>query len=255
MVLPSVEALANGLTATLIIVTGYLIAIRLLIAIRQSGSKLLPAQALFAFCLGSFYLGSVISFWVMSFTGYNLQPDWLGNLPPYSFVGILDFTVSPIGVCAAMYIGFSMIKPKIVKPMVTIYAITAIPFWANLWFNWLGPSQNIPAVGAGNLVDIGLLGLSGIFTAVYILSLILIAGGGFIYLAKISTGEIKRRSTFYAIGIMLFSLAGITETQVHLVEMGLSILLVVIRLVMVGAYIILYKAMIPPKQSFPPVHD
>src|SRR5271157_5736885 len=247
MVLPSVDAIANGLSAMLILVTGYIIAIRLLFAIRQSESKLLPAQALFAFGLASFYTGTVVSFWVLFVTGSNLEP--------LTLVGILDFTICPIAVCAAMWLGFSMIKPSLVKPMVTIYAITAIPFWANLWFNWLGPSQNIPPVGPGDLVDIGLLNLSGIFTAIYILSLILIVGGGFIYLAKISTGDIKRRSTFYAIGIMLFSLAGITETQVHLVEMGLSILLVVIRLVMVGAYIILYKAMIPPKQSFPPVHD
>jgi hypothetical protein len=254
MALPSVETMANGLTATIIVVTGYLIAIRLLIAIRHRGSKLLPAQALFAFSFGSYYIGSVISFWLLAFTGYNLQPNALGNLPPYSLVGILDFTVAPIGVCSAMYIGFSMIKPRMVKPIVIIYAITAIPFWANLWFNWLGPSQNIPVVGAGNLVDIGLLGLSGIFTEVYILSLILIVGGGFIYLAKITTGDIKRRSIYYAIGIILFSFAGIVETQVHLVELGLSILLVVVRLVMVVAYVFLYRAMIPPKPSFPPVN-
>ena len=245
MALPTIEAMANGLSAMLILVTGYIIAIRLLFAIRQSESKLLPAQALFAFGLASFYTGTVVSFWVLYFTGSNLQP--------LELVGILDFTIAPIGTCAAMWLGFSMIKPSLVKPMVTIYAITAIPFWANLWFNWLGPSQNIPPVGPGDLVDIGLLNLSGIFTAIYILSLILIVGGGFIYLAKISTGDIKKRSTLYAIGIILFSFCGIVETQIHLIEMGLSIVLVLVRFVMVAAYIVLYRAMIPPKQAFPPV--
>jgi len=245
MALPTIEAMANGLSAMLILVTGYIIAIRLLFAIRQSESKLLPAQALFAFGLASFYTGTVVSFWVLYFTGSNLQP--------LELVGILDFTIAPIGTCAAMWLGFSMIKPSLVKPMVTIYAITAIPFWANLWFNWLGPGQNIPVPGPGDLVDIVLANLSSLFTAIYILSLILIVGGGFIYLAKNSTGDIKRRSIYYTVGIMLFSFSGIVETQVRLVEMGLSSVLLIVRFVMVAAYVVLYRAMIPPKQAFPPI--
>lgn len=241
MELPQIDAIASGLSATLIVATGYLIGIRLAFVMRHRESKLLYAQILFALTLGSYYLGTVVSFWLLFFTGSNIEP--LG------IAAILCFTVAPIGVCVAMYIGFSMIKPRLVKPMIIILAITAIPYWANLWFGWPDPGYSAPDPGPGHLVDIELLSLSELFTTVYILVLMLFFAGGFIYLAKISTGDIRRRSSLYATGTLIFSAVGIIESRVPLQTMGLlgDWLLVMIRIFMVMAFLILYKAMIPTK--------
>lgn len=105
----SFEAILNGLSATLILVTGYLIAIRLLFAMRHSESKLLPYQATMAFGFGSFYTGTVVSFWLLIFTNDNIYPRELA--------AILCYSITPIAIAAAMYVGFSMIKPKLAKPM------------------------------------------------------------------------------------------------------------------------------------------
>ncbi len=246
----SAEAILNGASATMILVTGYLITIRLLFAIRKSESKLLPWQALFAFALGSFYLGTVASF--INLTAINFV-----NLN-YRLVGILCYSVTPLGIAAAMYIGFSMIKPNLAKPMAWIFGLSGIPFWANLWFSW--PENGISFANTGlsgpmgeyiptiDLIDIELLSLSEIFTIVYILAMIAILGVGFMILARRSTGEIRTRSRNYAIGLILFGVAGAIDSR----GIFTGTPMVAVRVLMVVAYIFLYLAMVPPKASFPP---
>ncbi len=247
MSLPSIEAFANGLSATAIILTGYLIGSRLLSETRKQKSKLLGWQALFAFSLGSFYLGTAVSFWLLVFTGENIQPFVLGMLQPYELGAILCYSITPIGIATVMYIGFTMIKPKLAKPMAIIYALTAIPFWANLWFDWPADSKIVPTPAPGELIDIELLSLSSFFTAFYILSMILVLGTGFLILAKQTTGQIRKRSIYYALGIIMFSIGGIIDSR-----FALGLWMVVVRFLMVAAYLVLYKAMTPPRASFPP---
>ncbi len=232
----------------MILVTGYLITIRLLFAIRKSESKLLPWQALFAFALGSFYLGTVSSFINLIINGTNLE---------YRLVGMMCYSITPLGIAAAMYIGFSMIKPNLAKPMAWIFGLTGIPFWANLWFSW--PVNGIGFANTGSsplgyyeptidLIDIELESLSNIFTILYILSMMAVLGVGFIYLATRSTGEIRTRSRNYAIGLILFSVAGAIDSR----GIFSGTPMVIVRLLMVVAYVFLYLAMVPPKASFPP---
>ncbi len=247
----SAEAILNGASAVMILVTGYLITIRLLFAIRKSESKLLPWQALFAGALGSFYLGTVSSFINLLLNGVNLD---------YRLVGVLCYSITPLGIAAAMYIGFSMIKPSWAKPMAWIFGLTGIPFWANLWFNWPGPEvgiwfadKNLSGPGGTyaptiDLIDIELQSLSNYFTIIYILSMIAVLGVGFIYLATRSTGEIRTRSRNYSIGLILFGVAGAIDSR----GIFQGPIMVAVRVLMVVAYIFLYLAMVPPKASFPP---
>ncbi len=237
--LPSMEAMANGFSATAIIITGYVIGARLLAETGKTKSKLIAWQALFAFSLGSFYLGTCVSFWLLIFVNQNIQPLELG--------AILCYTIAPVGIATVMYIGFSMIKPKLARPVSIIYALTAIPFWLNLWFDWPELSKVVILTGPSELIDIELLSWVNLLTAVYILSMILVLGTGFLILAKQSTGQIRKRSIYYAVGIIMFSIGGIIDSR-----FPLGIWMVVVRLFMVAAYLILYKAMIPPKAAFPP---
>ncbi len=238
MILPSTDALISGLSATMIVAVGYIIGFKILGSTRHRQSKLMPWQAVLAIGAGSFYLGTVVSFWLLVFTGSNIQPR--------EFAAILCYTSSPIAVVAAMVIGFSMIKPSWTKPIAIIYAISAIPFWANLWFDWMGPGKTVPDPGPLELIDIKLESLSMLFTAIYILSLIAIVASGFVYLARHSSGEIRERSIYYAAGFYLFAVCGIIDT-----EFPLGAWMIVVRLVMVAAYILLYKAMIPAREIKP----
>jgi hypothetical protein len=156
--------------------------------------------------------------------------------------------MSPIAIAVAMYVGFSMIKPKLAKPVAWIYGLTGIPFWINLWFNIPveGSTFSLPNP-AEDLIDIQLENWTLYGTAIYIISLLLILGSGFIWLAWHSIGEIKTRSRNYAIGIIVFSVCGIIESQ-----FTLGLFTAVGRLVMFVGYIFLYLAMIPPKSQSSP---
>ncbi len=239
--LPSTDALMNGLSATMIVATGYIIGFKILAVWRKRQSKLMPWQSLLAFSAGSFYLGTVVSFWLLVFTDQNLQPR--------EFAAIIAYTSAPLAVIAAMVIGFSMIKPSWTKPVAIIYAITGIPFLASLWFDWMGPGKEVRLdEGVGILIDIELKGIAMLFITIYILSLIIVVASGFVYLARHSTGEIRSRATYYAVGFYLFSICGILDT-----EIDLGVGMIAIRLVMVVAYLMLYKAMIPASEKKPVV--
>ncbi len=236
--MPTLEAFANGLSATAIIVTGIALTIKMYAASRKTTSKLLGWQVIFALSLGAFFLGPFVGFWKIVFEGNSIDP---------ALQAILCYTISPIGVVTAMYIGFTMIYPKATKPITIVYALSAIPFWANLWFDLPELSKKAvtpPALGA--LADIELLSWSKFFTAFYILSLVIVLGTGFLILAKQTTGDVRRRAINYALGIYMFAAAGIIDT---LFAVGVWIFLV--RFFMLGAYFVLYKAMVPPKPISP----
>jgi hypothetical protein len=249
MMVASAEAILNGISAAMILTTGFLIAIRLFVAIRTNESKLLPVQGFFAASFGSYYLGTVVSFISLLAVGVNIDEN---------LAGILCYTVSPLGIACAMYIGFSMIKPKLAKPITIAYALTAILFWANLWFNFLGTPGD-PAIGwvpydrTVDLVDIELGSLSNFFTAFYILSSLVLLGGGFIWLAGHATGDIRARARNYAIGLIGFSICGIIDSRGIVSGIGGGLGIFIVRIFMVVSYLFLYKAMVPPKSSFPPV--
>ncbi len=228
----SSEALISGLSATMLVVTGYFVAVKLMASIKRQKTKLLPWQILLELGAGSFYLGTATSFWILVFTG--------SNIAPLDLAAILCYTASPLAIVAAMVIGFSMVKPSWTKPVATIYALSGIPFLASLWFNWLGVSKNVPDPGLGNLIDIELLGIVRILTAVYIVSMVAIVATGFVYLALHSTGDVRSRSIYYASGFYLFAICGIIDTQ-----FPLGYWMIFVRIVMVGSYFLLYKAMIP----------
>ncbi|HMF32141.1 MAG TPA: hypothetical protein VKK79_12035 [Candidatus Lokiarchaeia archaeon] len=239
MFIPSINAIVAGFSAVIIFLTGYIIGFRLLAAMHTIKSKLLPWEAAFAMSLGSFYLGTVVSFVLLWVTGSNISPDVWGAW--------LDFSVTPVGISIVIYIGFSVLRPKFAKSMAIIYLLTGIPFWASLWFNIPEPSAYITSTPP-ELIHIALLSIASYLTLIYLVSLGILMGGGFISLARRSKGEIRTRSTYWATGIILFCIAGFLDSQIP-VE---AILLIVVRAVMVTSFLFLYNAMIPPKAEYYP---
>jgi len=283
--IPDTLSIVNGITATLIMISGFAIGISMWLAMRHSDSKLLPYQGAFSFALGTYYSGITLSFFSIIFTQYNIANNW---------IVWMSYTVSPIGVGFAMYVGFSMIKPKLAKPMAWSYGCSAVIHWASLWFNWLGPATiarwdptllpaglpsyiyggvEIPAGKYGisipnTLVDVGMipenaqLAAMGIhaslaywMTMIYLLSYMVILGGGFIYLAFHSSGEVRSRSIKYAYGIIIFTLCGYVDSAVDPAGFGVDpgLFMVIVRLVMFSSYVVLYMGMKPPKSVSAPV--
>jgi hypothetical protein len=131
--------------------------------------------------------------------------------------------------------------------MAIIYLLTGIAFWASLWFNIPATSAFITSTPP-ELIHIALQSVASYLTLIYLVSLGILMGGGFISLARRSTGEIRTRSINWATGIILFCIAGFLDSQIP-VE---AIFLIVVRTIMVISFIFLYKAMIPPEALYYP---
>jgi hypothetical protein len=220
-----------GSSALLIWVTGLTTAIICFSRAKKSGSNLLIWVGIFFLCMGSFYLGTVCSFINLIFTDANL---------PTALVGQLCYTWAPIGVAVSMFIGFTMIRPKSsLKTIFTaIILITALPYWYGLYFLSATQISSDIAIANANgwVIDIELVGWVKLMTVFYLVSFALILDAGFIWLARNSTGIIKRKSILTISGLTLFFICGAMDSL-----FGFSYLIIVVRVFMVGAYILLFS--------------
>lgn len=223
----SLNALISGFSACIILITGWSAGIGCIIRSKQDKTPLLLWAGFFLACMGTFYLGTVASWFFLILKGSNL---------PEVLVGRMCYTVTPVGISMAMYVGFSIIRPKLAKFMALIYIITAPIFWYGLYMEpALTISSSIPDEVGGGLIDINLLSYVKTLVTVYLLSFGLILITGFSWLAKKSTGVIRKKAIFHCIGYLLFVGCGAIDSMVPF-----SSWIVIVRIVMAAAYIFLY---------------
>lgn len=227
----STTTLIIGFSATAIVVTGYITAIGCLKRNKGQATNLLAIAAIFLFSAGSFYLGTTVSFYKLLLTGENLSEPLTGQL---------CYLWAPIGLSASTYVGFQIIKPKISKPLAAIYLLTGIIYWYGLFgIPEITITSEIPEGGLG-LRDIQLLDFVKIMTSAYLIIFVLTQVTGYAWLAKNSSGLIKKKALYHIIGYILFVICGALDS---LVEFPSPIYILIVRLFMITAYIFLYKGL------------
>ncbi len=223
----STEAIITGSSALLILLTAYSTAIFSFIRAKKIKNPFLNWVGGFLLCMGSFYLGIASSFIALLITGQNLDTH---------ITGYLSYSVTPIGVAIAMYMGFKLIssKLKIAVSVAVIYALSGLVFWYYLYFD---PDSITSTVGGPDeLIDLQLVGLVNTLITVYLVSFAVILIPGYIWLAKISTGSMRKNSILLVIGYTLFIVCGYIDTRMSIVPIGIMI----VRIIMAVAYIFLF---------------
>jgi hypothetical protein len=224
----SVTTFIVGFSAIGILLSGYTTAFGCFRRYKKDNAKLLLWAAIFLACMGSFYLGTSLSFISLLITDTNL---------PASIVGQLCYTWAPIGVGISMYIGFTLYKPRLAKVSAWIYILSGLIYWYGLYFmsnEMIG--YEIPEGGLG-LIDIMLQGFVRILTTVYLLTFGLIQIIGFSWLWKNSTGLIRKKARYQVIGTALFVLCGALDSMGDFPN---AINILIVRLFMMGAYLFFY---------------
>jgi hypothetical protein len=228
----SPTTLISGLSATMIVFTGWLTAFGLLRRSKGQSTNLLAIASIFLFSAGSFYLGTVISFFKLLLTGSNL---------PEPLTGQLCYLWAPIGLAASSYVAFQIIKPKISKILPIIYLLTGIVYWYGLFgIPEITITSEISEGGLG-LIDIQLLNFVKIMTTIYLLVFLVLQVSGYAWLAKNSTGLIKKKAIYHIIGYITFVVCGALDSMV---EFSRPVYVLIVRLVMVTAYLWIYKGFI-----------
>jgi hypothetical protein len=229
-------SLVSGISASAILFTGYLTGILTIAKGAKRKAPLMVWSGLFLMLMGQFYLGTVVSFIKILLTGTNLVTPYLAAR--------LAYAMAPVAITIAMHVGFSMIKPKWRKPVVAIFAASAVWYWIGLFVYprpdltnnpWFITIEQIPFTGGTELVDISLQSWVLILTALYLVSLLVFNTSGLLILAKNSSGIIKKKAIIQAIGYFIFVIIGAVDS---LVPLGHWIFIP--RIIMVIGYILLY---------------
>ena len=228
----------SGITATAIVVTGWIAGLKLYAINKRTPSKLLPWASIVLVTFGSFYTGTMVYFFYLLGTGTQFTPLVIGAW--------LCYSVLPLAAACAIYVGCSLFKPSLAKVLFVIFLAMGIIYVLILWFSPLAkdtPTEAITAAvqvtaTAGELIDIENINIAKLLVAAIIVTLFVFLVGGFAYLAKKASGAERKTAVFFAIGFGFFLTAAIGDSLIG----PEATILLLIRLIMLTAFVFLYVA-------------
>ena len=221
----------EGLTASSVISVGIILGLISIIKGRKLKAKLLTVLGLAIFFIGFLYLGPTTDFLSVIITGSNITSEFWG----LGIYGILSYLWIAPALIMAMYIGGELILPKRKWILVIIYMILGIIFEYFLWFQT--DNTFVIDLVPGEIIDSSFVTLYPTFLlmALFILSILIFHGMGFLIKAKKSTGVLRKKFLLLGIGFIIFSIAGAGDS---LVNPGIG--LVIVRLAMISSIVLMY---------------
>ncbi len=221
----------EGLTASSVISVGIILGLISIIKGRKLKAKLLTVLGLAIFFIGFLYLGPTTDFLTVIITGSNITSEFWG----LGIYGILSYLWIAPALIMAMYIGGELIIPKRKWILVIIYMVLGIIFEYFLWFQ----TDNTFVIDLipGEIIDSSFVTLYPTFLlmALFILSILIFHGIGFLIKAIKSTGVLRKKFLLLGIGFIIFSIAGAGDS---LVNPGIG--LVIVRLAMISSIVLMY---------------
>ncbi len=195
----------NGIFAIFLFTWGFLNFLHFFYLYFKDKKLLRPIVGLMGLSLGSLYLGTTISFFSLLFTGENI---------PHLTYGFLSYTLQPIIIIAAMFLGFNIFNPKKQKLIVGIFALLGIIFWIAL-YGWSELMIIEATHGSGELLDVSLGHVVLVITIINFASLPVILSSGFFKLRKNVTDQMLRKKLLYLTrGWIVFAVVGILDALI-----------------------------------------
>ncbi len=216
--------IVNIITEIIVTIVTLVLGFSFLNRYRKTKKELMPYVALLGFLSAMFYLGPIASFISLLTTATNLDKNT---------VAFLSYSHMPALMVVAMYLGFSIFNPDQKKLGVFIFTCTAVPYWIAL-FGFPDVMIGEVPVASGELIDITIQSVVLAILAVYILSSLIILGGGFYALRKRLDGKDKRKATDLCLAFVIFAMAGILEATT-------PIFAFIARILMIISYIFMYR--------------
>ena len=228
----SVTFWLEGLTASAVILVGVIFGLISFYKSIKLKAKLLTYLGLAIFFIGFLYLGPFTDFLSVIITDVNIS-DHFGTLNIY---GILSYLWIAPALILAMYIGGELLIPKRKWIIVIIYGLLGIVFEYFLWTDTSNTFIFTPG-GGTEIIDSSFVRTSPAFLlmALFILSIIIFHGIGFLIKSAKSTGIIKKKFLLLGLGFIIFSIAGAGDS---LVSPGIA--LVIVRTAMITSIVLMY---------------
>ncbi len=234
----SILSYLNGISSLIALTMAYLLAFSFIIKYMRQKQNLLLSTAILCFSLGSFNLGTVISFFSLLITGNNID---------FILAGYLGMTCVPIAILNAMNLGFSIFKPESRKRVLIFFSITAIVYYIPIFFlpgQMFGgeiPPEIIP--GETELADFAIKSIVLYLTVFYVICVIVILGGGFLKLVRQLTGKERKKAWWLLNTFVLFAIAATLDVWIP------TIIIVLPRVLMIISYYSLYRGLYSDRAS------
>ncbi|MFX1499157.1 MAG: hypothetical protein ACFFBH_16695 [Promethearchaeota archaeon] len=216
------EGWLNGISALGVVLINLLIGFYSLYKSAKLKAKLLAVTSITIIFVGLLWLGPATDFITILVTSpsHNIQPYWL--------YPILSYVWAAPGIFFGMYIGGELLMPKRKWILLSVFLIICVVYEVFLlWnppygifssFNFTVPGVDFP-VGS-DLIDTSSMPLpvswypTFYFLILFILSILIFNGIGFLIKAKQATGILRKKFSYLSIGFILFAIIVVFDSVV-----------------------------------------
>ena len=203
----TVFGLIDGLTASGVVIFGFIFGFFFLYKARKSSAKILTILGIVNILAGLMYLGVFTDFLVVLATETNLDNT-------YGLVGILSYIWFAPVMILALYIGAELLLPKRKWYLMAIIIIICIVFVILFFMDPMGTFNFIPPLVLGeSLIDynVNMFAPAGIIMAILLLAVLAILGFGFLIKSIQSSGVLRKKFFFLSMGSICFCIFGLLE--------------------------------------------
>jgi len=197
----------NGITALGVFFFSFLFGLFFAIKSRKKGSNLLLYLGLIYIFAALVYTGDVLDFFTILSTGDNVHERfvWL--------IGLINWMWFPGAVLFAMYIGALLITPKKKWYILSIYLVLGVIFEL---FLFLYPSGSVgydPDPEGKDIYNdnLAFTSITGIVALIFLLSLLIFLGFGFLRKGIQSTGIIRRKFFLISSGAFIYIIGAVLD--------------------------------------------
>jgi len=200
--------LLDGLTASGILLSATIFALLSLYKSIKLKAKLLTWAALTMLFIGFLWLGPLVDFILVVFTGTNITPTYVYSLLSYIWV-------AP-ALVVSMYLGGSLLIPKKKWSLVVGISVLGIIFEYFLWFYTTDSFTWVLVNPGQDLIDASFVRTHPTFllVAFFLIVTLVFLGFGFLIKAKQATGELRKKFIYLALGFIIFVVCGALDSIV-----------------------------------------
>ena len=199
----------NGISALGVVSVNLLIGFYSLYKANKLKAKLLTVTSLTIIFIGLLWLGPTVDFLKVLITGTNIDPVWVYPL--------LSYMWAAPGITLGMYIGGELLMSKKKWILVGLFLIISIAYEFFLFSDPINSFNfTVPSPLGSDLIDTSsnYSYYTSYFLIVFILSILLFNGSGFLVKAKQATGIIRKKFLYLAIGFIVFAIIVIFDSIV-----------------------------------------
>lgn len=200
---------SNGITASGVFLFSCLFGLFFIYKSIRRKSRLLFMLGLVYFCAGLVYIGDTLEFITVLVTTKDIAN-------PLVYIGFLNWIWFPGAVVPAMYIGAELILPKKKWIIIIVYLLLGIAFEVFFIQGVVSPDPSATITFAkpvNDLINDNLVfeSIPSIIALVFLVSILLFLGVGFLSKGIKSSGDIKKKFYSLSLGAFIYTIGAVFD--------------------------------------------